>query len=46
MKAYNYYTKSQMHEHRGSFKGIDIYCVTKYGDFCYTSKILEKSELI
>ena len=42
MKAYNYCTKLQMHEHRVSFKGIDTYRVKQFGDFCYTSNLLKE----
>ena len=44
LKASKYCTTYQMHEQRGSFQGIDTCDVRDFGDFSFTSKLLDESE--
>ena len=44
MKASKYCTKFQMSEQRGSFQGVDTCSVTNFGDFSFTSVLLDESE--
>ena len=44
MKASKYCIKFQMHEQRGSFQGIDTCDVVMFGNFSFTSFLLDQSE--
>ena len=44
MKVSKYCTSFQMHEQRGSFKGVDTSSVTSFGDFSKSSILLDESE--
>ena len=44
MRAAKYSNIYQMHEQRGSFQGIDTCDVTDFGDFSFTSILLDESE--
>lgn len=44
LKASKYYTTYQMHEQKGSFQGVDTCSITNYGDFSFTSVLLDQFE--
>ena len=44
MRASKYSNIYQMHEQRGSFQGVDTCDVTDFGDFSFTSVLLDESE--
>ena len=43
MKASKYCTTSQIRKQRGSFQGIDNFSITNFGDFRFTSVLLDES---
>ncbi len=44
MKSSTYSNTFQMHEQRGCFNGLDTCSVTNYGNFAFTSYLLEENE--